>query len=314
MQIISGRTFVSIIISLIIIIVSCEEEITSPYQISRIDIGTAYYISVENQTAYLVNNKGIVIINVSNPYNPYEIGTISNDIIAGFHVLNDTIVVSGRYYTIYDVKDSGNPVEIGQYTGKTGRINAVTRKGKFGSLIYFDGGIDILDLSSINRPRSIGYSKSSWQGNDMALLGNFIYVANSMAGLEIIDITDPGQPVIKEIVSGTSGAWDIHFQNNLLFLGCHMYGCRIIDISYPFEPVVIGSLNTGGEIYGVCSWQNQLAIADLQKGVFIYDISDPTNPIKIAEDKSYHPHNIWYDGTYIFLADQDKGFVILKFQ
>lgn len=300
-----------LVLSVVFMCITCEDENISPNQVGDVDVGVGYDVIVENETAYVANNFGIVIIDVHNPDNPREIGMIAN-YSSGFNVLNDTIVASGSQFTIYDVKNPSDPARICQFTGRSYISDAVRISNELGILIYSAGGIEIIDINDFAHPTSIGYLSTTWQGNELKVLQDIAYVANSRAGLEVIDISDPTHPQKIRTVSGTPGAWDIHIQGNLLFLGCHMYGIKIVDISNPRSPLVIGSYSTGGEVYGVYAWQNYLSVADLQKGVLLLDISDPSEPELLFEDKYYHPHDIYYNGSDIFLADQDKGFVILN--
>ena len=308
------KSALALILNLIIcgLIISCDDEVTPPNQIGRVDVGVAYDVFLEGETAYVTNNSGIVIIDIKNPGNPFRVGNIPNAAAVGFDIKNDTLVASGNQFSIYDVRISNNPIKICQFTGRSAIMDAVRTKGGLGVIMYSNGGIEIINVNDFNHPSSVGYLSTSWQGNDLEVLGDIAYVANSRAGLEIIDFSDPSHPRKIKTVSGTSGAWDINIKDDLLFLGCHMYGIKILDISEPSSPFVIGSYNAGGEVYGVYSWQNFLAVADLQKGVFLLNVNNPTNPVKISEDNSYHPHDIYYDGSYIYLADQDQGFVVLN--
>ena len=45
------------------------------------------------------------------------------------------------------------------------------------------------------------------------------------------------------------------------------------------------------------------------------DYSRPSveNPLEVTCDPRYAPHSVLYDGEFIYLADQDHGFVILEY-
>ena len=58
---------------------------------------------------------------------------------------------------------------------------------------------------------------------------------------------------------------------------------------------------------------NYLWIGDLQEGIEIYDVSDPRSPELVAQDQHYAPHDIYFDGDFAYLADQDRGFIILEY-
>jgi len=54
-------------------------------------------------------------------------------------------------------------------------------------------------------------------------------------------------------------------------------------------------------------------VGDLQEGIEIYDISNPRSPVLVTQDQRFAPHDIFFDDDYVYLADQDRGFVILEY-
>jgi hypothetical protein len=75
----------------------------------------------------------------------------------------------------------------------------------------------------------------------------------------------------------------------------------------------LASFSQGGEAWGASGDSTYLWIADLQEGVELYDVRDPGHPRLIARAENYAPHDITFDGQYAYLADQDKGLVILEY-
>jgi len=89
---------------------------------------------------------------------------------------------------------------------------------------------------------------------------------------------------------------------------------KILDISDPSDPTVVGSFDNGGETYGVFSVGDRLYTADLQEGVEVLDISIPSAPSLVMRDRNYRPHDLFSDGQYLYLADQDQHFVVLPLE
>jgi hypothetical protein len=98
-----------------------------------------------------------------------------------------------------------------------------------------------------------------------------------------------------------------------LYLGCHGNGARILDISDPRSPRVLATFSPSGEAWGASGDGTHLWIADLQEGVELYDVRDPARPQLIGRAENYAPHDITASGGYAYLADQDKGLVILEY-
>lgn len=298
-------------------LVSCSTSPTSPFEIGQLSLGAAYDVFVQGETAYVSNNEGIVVLDIREIRNPRRTALISESssggTVAGFRISGDTLAAFGNRFSIYGLGNGPNPRIISSYTGR-GFVSGAGTRGHLAYLALFQGGLEIVDFQNAANPISVGYAPSTGQANDMVVHDGFVYVANSATGLEVFDVGDPTSPVRIGVVAGTPGAWDIHIAQDFLFLGCHMYGVRILDISDPSDPTVLGSFNNGGETYGVHAEGTRLYTVDLQEGVEVLDVSSPTAPSLIMKDRNYHPHDLYSDGQYLYLADQDQHFVVLPME
>ena len=297
--------------------IACSSSPTSPLEISQLSLGAAYDVFVEGGMAYVSNNQGIAVLDISDIRNPRRVGLISEGSsegsIAGFHVSGDTLSAYGNRFSMYTLGEQPTPQLFSSFSGR-GFVSGARTRGRFSYLAFLQGGLEIVDHQDSANPLSVGYAASTGQANDMEIHDGFVYVANSATGLEVFDVEDPTSPVRVGVVAGTPGAWDIHIVQDLLFLGCHMYGVRILDISEPSHPVVLGNFDNGGETYGVFAVGTRLYTVDLQQGVEVLDISSPRAPSLIMQDRNYHPHDLYSDGQYLYLADQDQHFVVLPME
>ncbi|MFX0094484.1 MAG: hypothetical protein ACFFBD_22290, partial [Candidatus Hodarchaeota archaeon] len=83
-------------------------------------------------------------------------------------------------------------------------------------------------------------------------------------------------------------------------------------ISDPQSPRVVGQWRDGGEALSVQGNNTHLYIADLLEGVELLNITDPIYPYELGQ-YSTAPHSIFSVGNYVYVADQDDGFIILEF-
>jgi hypothetical protein len=88
---------------------------------------------------------------------------------------------------------------------------------------------------------------------------------------------------------------------------------RILSVAEPLAPTTIASFNDGGEAWGIGGDSHHLWIVDLQEGIKLFDVSDPRLPELVAQDQHYAPHDLFFNGDYAYLADQDRGFIILEY-
>jgi hypothetical protein len=126
-------------------------------------------------------------------------------------------------------------------------------------------------------PTEAGFIITPSTASDVAVAGNYAYVANLDDGLRIIDISDPVNP--REIGFHKS----IGVVRSVTILGTHAYICareaglRIIDISDPANPNESSFYDTPGLASSVALAGKYVYIADYERGLRIIDISDPAN-------------------------------------
>ncbi|MHA2345192.1 MAG: LVIVD repeat-containing protein, partial [Candidatus Hodarchaeales archaeon] len=138
-------------------------------------------------------------------------------------------------------------------------------------------------------------------------------LADADSGLKILNISDPSSPTKLHTVPKTSSVIDLQIHREFLFLGCHGNGVIILDVANPILPVRLGSFSkSAGEAYGVAGNRTHLYVADLQLGVYLLNITDPTHPVEIKQNGNTHPHDISFDGEFIYLADQDRKIIIFS--
>lgn len=292
---------------------SCSSSPTSPLEIAQLSLGAAYDVYVDGTTAYVSNNQGIAILDISDIRHPRRIALVEDESSRNalrFHVSGDTLFTYGDRFSMYSLGGGGEPVRLGSFAGR-GFIGAAQRRGSLLFLAYLNGGLEILTFEDISDPSVLGYITSTGRADDMAVVGDLVYLATPSRGLEVFDVGEPTAPVHIGTVPGTSGAGDIHVRDGFLFLGCYIYGVKILDMADPGSPQVIGSFHNGGETWGVFAHGSRLYSVDLAQGVEVLDISTPSRPSLIMTDRNYHPHDLFTDGRYLFLADQDQHFVVL---
>jgi hypothetical protein len=151
--------------------------------------------------------------------------------------------------------------------------------------------------------------------SDVALSGNYAYVAGGRADLQIIDISDPSNPSFKGSYDTTSGiAEDVALFGNYAYVADRTLGLQIIDITDPANPTFKGSYNTPGYAsLGVAISGNYAYVADFDGGLQIIDISDTSNPtFKGSYDTLFGGfHDVTLSGNYAYVAGGVGGLQII---
>lgn len=144
--------------------------------------------------------------------------------------------------------------------------------------------------------------------SDVFIENNYAYIAEGMAGMRIVDITDPANPeLVGTFVVPISPCNRVKIQGNYAYLAENYPGFQIVDITDPTNPVSIGSYNTFDWAYGLCVYDNYAYVTG---DLFfqIIDISDPENPSLMRTIRGLRPpNNIDVVGNYAYVISLQSG-------
>ena len=177
---------------------------------------------------------------------------------------------------------------------------------------------NVLEQGSIGRRSTVNPTfKGSYDtpgfAHEVALSGNYAYVADWDSGLQIIDVSDPSNPTFKGSYDTPLLAYGVALSGNYAYVADEDSGLRIIDISDPANPTFKGAYNTPGSSRGVALSGNYAYLADDHYGgLQVIDISDPSNPIFIGSyDTPDTALGVAISGNYAYVADKVSGLQII---
>jgi hypothetical protein len=306
----------SIVISIFIfLLAACTGSDVPIRKIGSLDVGTAYQVSVQDGFAYLATNEGVVVIDIQQPDRPKKTALIETTEAAfGVVVQGDQVFVASPVdgLVIADIQNKSDPQIIGTFADAG--INEVCVNE---SIVYAgtqSGNLDIINIEDPANP----YLLETYMGNGgsslmVACFQDVVYYSLSEIGVIVLDVSNPSSPVNTMTIPNTQGAKDAQFVEDLLYLSCVGNGVRILSVAEPLAPTTIASFNDGGEAWGIGGDSHHLWIGDLQEGIKLFDVSDPRLPELVAQDQHYAPHDLFFNGDYAYLADQDRGFIILEY-
>jgi hypothetical protein len=118
-------------------------------------------------------------------------------------------------------------------------------------------------------------SKVNLVGNalDVAVSGNYAYVAADSAGVHVVNITDPRNPGLVTTVATNGNARSIHISGDYAYVGGGTGGLEIIDISNPTSPVLLSSSQTGS-VTGVSVSASYAYVANGQQQIIPARLGD----------------------------------------
>lgn len=128
---------------------------------------------------------------------------------------------------------------------------------------------DPIALSSVSIP---GYA------NNVAVQGDYAYIAAGASGLQVVDVSDRASPAVVSGLDTPGTAIDIRLMGNLAFIADGASGLRIIDITDPLAPISMGTVDTDGIAEDLMVQGSYVYIADGNNGLVIVDATVPAAP------------------------------------
>ncbi|UCH34875.1 MAG: hypothetical protein JSV65_00530 [Armatimonadota bacterium] len=186
---------------------------------------------------------------------------------------------------------------------------------------YTSGGakpssLQLIDVSRPTCPLTVGHydndaMQSPWA---VVLRGRYAYVADQIAGLVILDVSDPAQP--REVArcavpKGSTSAIDV--------VGTHAYvtaedaGLYVIDVRNPKKPTVVAHSPTPDDAWDVAVSGVYAYLAAAGAGLRILDVSNPARPRHVADWNTPGVASAVAAGDgFVCLADADWGLLVFR--
>lgn len=268
---------------------------------SSTNVGGLIHIEVRGTLAYIINNTGLHIWDVSNNDYPILLGNISTGIYpADLYVAGNYAYVSlyGHGLGIYDLSNPNSPVLVGEYDTFGATIDAEL-SGNYVFAAHGDEGMSVIDISDLNYPVLVGSIDLPGYTTDIDVNNNIAVACGIEGGISIVDISNPVNPALIS-TSGNFNGSVLETGNNLAFVGqiisTQSSFIRIFDISDVSNPVEINSMEFYQLIRNLVFRDGYLFVPAYDDGLFIYDMSDPLNPVLI--------NTIYYPAAYdVFFKD-----------
>ena len=175
------------------------------------------------------------------------------------------------------------------------------------------GYLDIVDFSILTDPVLIGRLIFLDQIMDIAVEGDYVYVANNRRGLRVVDISDPAAPFeAGSLTLGTYGAVGIDLSDGYAWIAGSSDGIRVVDISDPANPSEIGGFDTIGSAGNVAVSGSYLYAAYQSYGLRIIDVSDPENPVEAGLwETADNVRDVDVSGSFAYVADYGAGLRVI---
>ena len=255
----------------------------NPVEVSNCyDSGWVYDVGVSGNIACISDEPaGLRVVDVSDPVNPVEMGIYDTPGELREVVVQDNYayLAAGTYgLSIVDFSDPANPVETGS-CGGLGQVEAVAVEGDYAYAL--SQGMYIIDVSDPANPVRTGYYPENWfYEADIAVSGDYAYLAIAGGGLQIIDVSDPADPTFT---GSCNPGWlrGVAVSGNYAYV-TDQFGLWVIDVSNPSAPLEISYCSLPTCTYKVTVSGNYAYVSAEYGGLRVVDISDPRNPVEVG--------------------------------
>ncbi len=278
-------------------------------------------VAVSNQIACIANEEcGLRIFDVSNPLNPVQLSCFQNIFGAEKVTIKDNLafVVHGSSIKIIDINDPENPFTISSVY-LDGSVNSILPIGNYLYLANSDG-MNIVDIQNPASPVVLSFYNTPYYATDIELDDNIAYVAESLDGIYILDVTDPDNISVINQYKPEENVYNIACANQKIYISLDDWSeddiLEILDVSNPMQPVVIGS-------YDDVVYINDFTVSDTLTYMIGYEYEyffrvlntvDPSNITEIYSNTSFDDYLICLcvKGNYALVGKHYEGFSLFN--
>lgn len=137
---------------------------------------------------------------------------------------------------------------------------------------------------------------------DVKVVGQYAYVANGGAGLEVVDVSDPDRLVRigGHAVEGTAAA--VALKGNYAYVADLAWGLQIFDVSNPSNCVPVGRYWAGDATWDVEIAGEYAYLALNQWGFQVLNLSNPTNLVRVGVNTNVSGRGVALVGNVAYVS------------
>ena len=242
------------------------------------------------------------------------------------------VYVSGSYayvadddkgLQVIDVGDTEMPAIVGSLAMQySGRALCVHVSGDYAYVVcdlsgYFS--LEVIDISNHQTPVSVSYFGTQGSPRDLCVSGHYAYVvwessgtAGLEGGLQIIDVSDPGNSSLASSTSTGQGAQGVYVSGSYAcVVDGGFSGLLVFDVSDPENPSSVGSINVpyAMKVYISGDYAYVAGADDFQ----VFDLRDPENPVLVGSTEgSLGAQSVHVSGGYAYVAAYENGLQVIN--
>jgi hypothetical protein len=267
-------------------------------------------VKVDGAMAYVVADKSLAVVDISNPAAPKRAGTYAfPDKIWGFTVARSLVYAAADLAGVHivDATNAAMPALRGTFKTK-GQSHGVAVFGTKALIADHMLGVDLLDVSEPGKASSLGSFFLEGYPRDVITSGSLAYAVDSPTGFYVFDLAKPGplEPVGSlQTANGRALAVAGESDSAPHKVVCVTGGpaVQIIDVSNPAAPVLASTYRTPGGRPARAAMTGTLAyVADAASGLHVLDVSTPANPRIVGAHETGPARDVAVADSLVFVV------------
>jgi len=248
------------------------------------------FFNTENQLIFAAcKNDGLQIVDSTDTANPFIAGAF---LLEGSTVEFNSVYVTGQNAFIAGGVSGFHIINIAEPKNPS-LISSTNIPGAFGISYSIDvfvlrdyawiadlyNGVHTIDIGDIIEPDLLNLITLPG-ARDLTIEGNFLYAALEGNGIEIIDVSDPGEPKESSLYLADGIEKSVRIDGNYAYVAYGSFGLKIVDVTdktSPAHPQDWTYTNSGAVSINLFQGKDELYITNENTGMQKLDISNKSN-------------------------------------
>jgi hypothetical protein len=274
-------------------------------------------VAVKDNWLYVGCSDSLSLFSLSDPAHPEFIMSFGDEIyFQRIFIDNDIAYVTETYKGLigFDISDPSNPAELFRLNpGEDYGYSCFVCEG-IAYIAMESFGVKIIDVSDPAAVQVLGGIPTGAKSRNVAVKDRTVFITQGDAGLRVLDISNPAEPVETGWYDPPVFGYDISISENIACLSQSNDGpTLVLDISDPAHPDSLGQIEGPNIRYSNdCKIiGNMVYLAMGSRGFGIADLSDPAHPAEIGTcDTPGRGYRLDVSGNYAYMADYDSLIII----
>ena len=274
-----------------------------PSIVNQYSMVNAQRVALDGDHAYVgAYGAGLQVIRVADPIALTPVAACETPdqtvflAISGDYVCQidcSTSILLPSHLRVTDIKDPLNPTSVGSCQLPGWFVYRVVIAGDYAYVAaesYPQGFLEVVSIADPANPTLVGSCATPAPAHDVAISGDFAYVAQADSCVQAVDISDPIHPVLAgrcPIPSASSWFSGIAVSGDHAYVTGQIDFC-VIDITDPVHPTFTGSCALPDSPFNLAISGNHAYVADgAWGGLQVVDITNPSAPAVVGSYPFY---------------------------